>query len=207
MARWPPVVALASLLALSAVFPQKYGLLPGWASAPQWLLVGVLVGLSALAHASPLVRRFEGPVMLGVIGLVTGLVIADVARLVQLALTHGEELRGAALLSTAAVLWISNMVVFSLWYWLVDRGGPERRLRGTAAAPDLLFPRANEAALPEWTPGFFDYVFLAFTTSVAFGPAETAPLTARVKALMMLQALLSLVTLAVAVARAVNILI
>ncbi len=119
--------------------------------------------------------------------------------------TEGAALRGLALLSTAAALWLGNLVVFALWYWLLDRGGPEVRLSGISVPPDLQFPAAN-ATYPEWTPDFIDYVFVAFNTSIAFSPTDTTPVTTRAKLIMMAQALLSLVTLAVAVARAVNIL-
>jgi hypothetical protein len=205
-ARWPPAAALIALLAVAAVLPEKYGLLPNWASEPLWLLVGTLIVLSAFAHASPLLRRIEGPVTFWLVALVTSLVVFDVARLVEMIVTEGSELRGLALLSTAAALWFGNMVVFALWYWLLDRGGPELRIRGIQVPPDLLFPIAQEAALPEWTPDFVDYFFVAFNTSVAFSPTDTTPITPRGKLIMMSQALLSLVTLAIAAARAVNIL-
>jgi hypothetical protein len=204
-ARWPPATALVALLAAAAVLPEKYGLLPNWASEPLWLLAGTLIVLSTFAHASPLLRRIEGPVTFGLVVLVTGLVVYDVARLVEMVVTEGSELRGLALLSTATFLWLGNMVVFALWYWLLDRGGPELRLHGTSMPPDLLFPAAN-AASPEWTPNFIDYFFVAFNTSMAFSPTDTTPVTSRAKLIMMSQALLSLVTLVVAAARAVNIL-
>jgi hypothetical protein len=204
-ARWPPAAALVALLAVAAVLPEKYGLLPNWASEPLWLLVGTLIVLSAFAHASPLLRRIEGPVTFWLVALVTSLVVFDVARLVEMIVTEGAALRGLALLSTAAALWFGNLVVFALWYWLLDRGGPELRLRGIPVPPDLQFPAAN-ATCPEWTPDFIDYVFVAFNTSVAFSPTDTTPITPRGKLIMMSQALLSLVTLAIAAARAVNIL-
>jgi hypothetical protein len=177
-ARWPPAAALVALLGAAAVLPEKYGLLPNWASEPLWLLVGVLIVLSTFAHASPLLRRIEGPVTLSLVALVTGLVVFDLARLVELVVTEGAELRGLALLSTAAALWFGNLVVFALWYWLLDRGGPELRLRGISVPPDLHFPAAY-ATYPEWTPDFIDYIFVAFNTSIAFSPTDTTPVTTR----------------------------
>jgi uncharacterized membrane protein len=101
------------------------------------------------------------------------------------------------------MLWIGNLTVFALWYWALDRGGPEGRLRGADARIDLQFPGASDASAR--APGFLDYVFVAFNTSVAFSPTDTSPMTSRAKFLMMIQAILSLVTLAIVVARAVNI--
>jgi hypothetical protein len=205
-ARWPPAAALVSLLAFGAVFPEKYGLLPAWASVPMWSLVGCLVVLSTFAHTSPALRRMEGSVTRGLLALVTALLIFGIVRLVVLVLAEGSQVRGLPLLSTGATLWLSNMVVFALWYWLVDRGGPERRLSGTHAPPDLQFPRPSDSLAPGGTPQFFDYVFVAFNTSIAFSPTDTSPVTIRAKVLMMTQALLSLVTLVIVVARAVSIL-
>ncbi len=205
-ARWPPAAALVGLLALGAVLPERYGLLPAWASVPMWSLVGCLVVLSTFAHTSPLLRRMEGSVTRGLLALVTALLIFGIVRLVVLVLAEGSQVRGLPLLSTGATLWLSNMVVFALWYWLVDRGGPERRLSGTPAPPDLQFPRPSDSPPPAGTPQFFDYFFVAFNTSIAFSPTDTSPVTIRAKVLMMTQALLSLVTLVIVVARAVNIL-
>jgi hypothetical protein len=205
-ARWPPAAALAGLLTVGAVFPEKYGLLPRWASGPLWLLVLVLIGLSAFAHASPLLRRLEGPVTFGLLALVTGLLVYDVLKLVNLVLAEGSQVRGVPLLSTGATLWLSNTIVFGLWYWQLDRGGPERRRSGAEVDPDLRFPPDGDPDRPPWTPEFFDYVFVAFNMSIAFSPSDTSPLTTRAKLLMMTQALLSLITLVIVVARAVNIL-
>jgi uncharacterized membrane protein len=136
----------------------------------------------------------------------TGLLVLCVGRLVNLVLGESSDLRALPLLATAATLWISNLVVFALWYWLLDRGGPEQRLRGACAPAELQFPRAHDAPEAARTPEFSDYVFFAFTTSIAFSPTDTSPMTTRTKLLMMAQAILSLLTLVVAVARAVNIL-
>ncbi len=161
---------------------------------------------STFAHVSPTLRRLESSVTRGLLVLVTGLLIFSVVHLVVLVLAEGSQLRSLPLLATGATLWLSNLVIFGLWYWLLDRGGPEQRLLGTAVPYDLQFPRPTDSPRENWTPQFFDYVFLAFTTSIAFSPADTFPVTTRAKALMMTQAVLSLVTIVVVVARAVNIL-
>lgn len=202
-ARWPPAAALAALMGVGAIFPERYGLLPSWASGPMWLMVLALIVLSTFAHTSLVLRHMETLLTRALLVLMTALVVGGVCHLVVLVLGEGSELRGLPLLSTGAVLWIGNLTVFALWYWALDRGGPEGRLRGANATADLQFPRANDASAR--TPSFLDYVFVAFNTSVAFSPTDTSPMTSRAKGLMMIQAILSLVTLAIVVARAVNI--
>ncbi len=205
-ARWPPAAALTGLLVFSAMFPEKYGFLPVWVSGPMWSLVLGLLALSTFAHVNPVLRRLESSVTWGLLVLVTGLLIFSVLHLAVLVLDQGSELRSLPLLATGATLWLSNLVVFALWYWLIDRGGPEERLRGTIVLPNLQFPRPADQAREGQVPQFFDYIFFAFTTSIAFSPADTSPMTTRAKVLMMTQAVLSLVTIVVVVARAVNLL-
>jgi uncharacterized membrane protein len=134
-------------------------------------------------------------------------VVASVISVIRLIFAQGVKVHGAPVLSTTAALWAANIVVFALWYWLVDRGGPDRRASGDPRPPDLLFPQAQSEASPhEWRPRFIDYVFVAFTASTAFSPTDTAPLTPRVKVLMMAQSVLSLATVVVLVGRAINVL-
>ena len=110
------------------------------------------------------------------------------------------------MLRDAALLWIINVATFSVWYWESDGGGPALRHREGHRSGDFLFPQMNlgGGVARGWSPGFFDYVFLAFNTSTAFSPTDTSVLSRRAKVLMMLQALLSLVILAVLVSRAIN---
>jgi uncharacterized membrane protein len=109
-------------------------------------------------------------------------------------------------LRDAALLWVINVVTFAVWYWEVDGGGPAQRRREGYVSEDFLFPQMNfgNKTAHNWSPGFLDYLFLAFNTSTAFSPTDTAFLSQRVKLLMMVQALLSLVILAVLVSRAIN---
>jgi uncharacterized membrane protein len=108
------------------------------------------------------------------------------------------------LLRDAALLWVINVFTFAVWYWEIDGGGPGRRHRSRHRSEDFLFPQASLVDHAGWTPGFLDYLFLAFNTSTAFSPTDTAVLSRRAKGLMMVQALLSLMVLAVLVSRAVN---
>ncbi len=108
------------------------------------------------------------------------------------------------LLRAAALLWTFNILVFALWYWEVDGGGPWKRHLSGHRATDFLFPQ--QAAGEHWVPHFLDYLFLAFTGATALSPADTYPLTRLSKVLMMLEAVLSLTVAGILIARAVNLL-
>ena len=125
------------------------------------------------------------------------------------ALLYGAKgATGQGLLIDALNIWLTNVIVFALWFWNLDRGGPA--LRGLRKEPvaDFLFPQMS-ADCPghgNWSPGFIDYVFVSFTNATAFSPTDTLPLTARSKLLFMVQAMASLLTVGLVAARAVNIL-
>jgi hypothetical protein len=108
----------------------------------------------------------------------------------------------------SAQIWLTNVIVFALWYWELDRGGPVARCLPHHRAPDFLFPQmANpDAAPPGWTPSFFDYVYTSFTNAAAFSPTDTMPLSEWAKALFMIQSSASLVTAVLVIARIANIL-
>ena len=141
--------------------------------------------------------------------VLTGLV--SIANLVALnglvwAILQGHAANGKSLLVDSLNIWATNLIIFALWYWNIDR---RSAFFGDDAQPDFVF---TQQTLPQsltrrvYTPGFIDYLFLAFTNATAFSPSDTFPLTARAKLLMMLQALISLVTIALVAARAVGIL-
>ena len=125
------------------------------------------------------------------------------------ALLAGRPRDGRALLLDAMNIWATNVIVFSLWYWQLDRGGASIGPEDHAGTSEFIFPMMT---LPPGTvdtrakPGYVDYLFLSFNTSTAFSPTDTMPLTGRMKLLMMIEASISLLTLALVAARAVNIL-
>lgn len=156
------------------------------------------------------IRRHGGFVRVlafALIGLITIANIVSLARLVN-ALLHASKSSGITLLGDAANLWITNVVCFALWYWELDRGGPGRRGLPGERRPDFLFTnmQAPDFCKKSWRPGFIDYLFLAFTNATAFSPTDTLPLTSTAKVVMMLQSAVSLLTIALVAARAVNIL-
>jgi len=128
---------------------------------------------------------------------------------VMQALLHGAKgPSGHSLLLDALNIWFTNTVVFALWFWNLDRGGPAMRGLVTTGEADFLFPQmaGNFPGKETWTPGFVDYFYLSFTNATAFSPTDTMPLSPRSKLLMAIEASASLLTIGLVTARAVNIL-
>ncbi len=123
-------------------------------------------------------------------------------------LKGGKGPSGQSLLLDALNIWFTNVVIFALWFWNIDRGGPAVRGLGQTDTPDFLFPQMLGAGDkdPAWSPGFLDYVYVSFTNATAFSPTDTMPLSGRAKMLMAIEAFVSLLTVGLVAARAVNIL-
>jgi hypothetical protein len=206
--RWPAMVAL---LAGSALF---YALPPALKVGPDWLLV-ILVALLSLPGV--LFRQWRHRTLIRVCGyaavsLMTLAMIGSLSLLVARLPLHEEA--PADLLRAATALWIGNVLVFAAWYWRLDAGGPHQRdLRESHTDGAFLFPQMTltkelrrEMGEADWKPEFMDYLFLAFSASTAFSPTDVPVLSRWAKALMMIQAVISLTTIALLAARAVNIL-
>lgn len=153
-------------------------------------------------------RRFN--LLLG-LALVVVISFANARALLVLlgALLGGKPHNGRTLLLDALNIWATNVIVFSLWYWVLDRGGPAVGRSDHRGTSEFIFPNMTLApgtVGADARPGYVDYLFLSFNTSTAFSPTDTMPLTVRMKLLMMLEATVSLLTLALVAARAVNIL-
>lgn len=202
------------MLALLAVGGLRLALPAPLSVGPSWLLL-FLVGM--LLVPTTLARRFGDDRLNQVLGyLMASVVTADMIwslALLLLALpAHREGPR--ELLLSAGALWTTNILVFASWYWRLDAGGPRaRELRGVHTDGAFLFPQMTldqqaKRTMGEqyWSPGFIDYLFLAFTTSTAFSPTDTPVLDPWAKVLVMLQALISYTTVALLAARAINIL-
>jgi hypothetical protein len=162
-------------------------------------------------------RRFKWPMLIrvlgyAVVGIMTLAMIGSLSLLVSRLPLHRES--PADLLRAATALWICNVLVFASWYWRLDAGGPyQRDLRESHTDGAFLFPQMTlslelreEMGEDDWKPGFMDYLFLAFNTSTAFSPTDVPVLSRWAKGLMMIQAIISLTTIAILAARAVNIL-
>ena len=198
--RWPAAVALLIVGALYAVIS---GTLTFGPRAFLLALVAVLLVplLSAHQQGRHRLARLLG---LGLVSVVTVAVVVSVFLLIS-SLLSGQT-PPQKLLLDAALLWVINVVKFAVWYWEIDGGGPAQRHQEGHVSEDFLFPQGNlgDKIARAWSPGFLDYLFLAFNTSTAFSPTDTAVLSQRAKVLMMVQALLSLLILAVLVGRAIN---
>ena len=147
---------------------------------------------------------------MALIGLVSAVNIISLYLLVHYLLHHtGRPTQGRPLILAGVVLWVTNVLLFGLWYWELDRGGPVERVMNADARPDFLFPQMTlpqQYAPRNWIPGLIDYLYVSFTNATAFSPTDTMPLTATAKLLMSAQALTALLTIGLVVARAVNIL-
>ncbi len=206
--RWPAVLALLAVGGLRFALPSEL------AVGPEWLVLAVVVVLIV----PTVVARMRGHhTMNQVLGyLITSVVTLDMCwslvLLVKALPSHSESPK--ALLISAGALWITNILVFASWYWRLDAGGPRaREIRGVHTDGAFLFPQMtlDQTAKREmgeecWSPGFVDYLFLAFNTSTAFSPTDVPVLSRWAKLLMMVQALISFATVALLAARAVNIL-
>jgi hypothetical protein len=130
------------------------------------------------------------------------LVLAVIASLVS-----GHETSGAHLLLKGASVWLTNVILFGLWFWLFDRGGPASRIDPDPPPPDFQFPQMEnpELAAPDWRPHFVDYMYVSFTNSIAFSPTDSMPLNRWAKLLMLVEASISALVILLVAARAVNI--
>jgi hypothetical protein len=147
-------------------------------------------------------RRKVGIVLLGLASAANALLVFGVIA----SLISGHEKSGAQLLMKAGTVWLTNVILFGLWFWLYDQGGPLRRLRG-GGPPDFLFPQIDspDVAAPDWRPHFIDYMYVSFTNSIAFSPTDTLPLSKWAKLLMLFESAISALVVLLVAARAVNI--
>jgi hypothetical protein len=206
-ARWPAVFALFAIVGLRVALPRSLAASPAWVPL---LAVTMLVIPTILARQ---MRRYQLNRWLGFV--ITGIVTLDMVWSLTLLVASlpAHRLAPTILLRSSAVLWISNILIFASWYWRLDAGGPNARdRRAVHGEGSFLFPQMTlDASDPDspvhgWSPGFVDYLFLAFNTSTAFSPTDVPVLSRWAKLLMMLQSCISLATLALLAARAVNIL-
>ncbi|WP_433964342.1 hypothetical protein [Tunturiibacter gelidiferens] len=205
--RWPAMLALLAVGGLRLALPESLSVGPDWLLIT---LVGVLMIPTVWARRRGLdnLNKILGYVLTSI---VTIDMIWSLGLLLAALPLHKESPQD--LLRSASALWITNILVFASWYWRLDAGGPRaRELRGHADGaflfPQMTLNRQAKRDMGEqcWSPGFVDYLFLAFNTSTAFSPTDSPVLSSWAKILMMVQALISFATVALLAARAVNIL-
>jgi uncharacterized membrane protein len=203
---WEPQLVVACTIALQLSLSESVTIGPNWLfpALEGALLLGLVI---ASPHPnvrhSPIRRR----VAIGMIALVSA---ANAVSLVRLShsLLHGGKENGHQLILSGIVLWCTNVLLFGLWYWEIDRGGPAARAQHERDTPDFLFPQmvTPDFAPRGWMPQLIDYLYVSLTNATAFSPTDTMPLTPTAKWLFSAQSLISLVTIGLVVARAVNIL-
>ncbi len=199
--RWPAVVAAVTMSLLYSVLPSRLRI------GPVWLLPVIVFALVTLAAGA---RRRGYHDLTHKLGLALTLMVTlavVLSAFLLVARLPGVKMPAADLLRESGLIWLTNILVFALWYWEIDGGGPAMRRRDRHASTDFLFPqmqRRDDGSAQNWAPGLLDYLFLAFNTSTAFSPTDTLVLSPRAKVLMMCQSLISLVVIAVLAARAIN---
>lgn len=205
---WPVRLAVASATALQVALPNRYEIPPTWLLPTLGVLLGV--GLS-VAHPKRITKHTPQLRLVSIM-LIAVITLANAGSAVRLitALLQGRAHEDSAttLLLTGGAIWLTNVIVFGMWYWNLDRGGPAARAQALKTYPDFLFPQmtAPDLSPSDWQPQFVDYLYLSFTNAAAFSPTDTLPLARWAKMTMMLQSVVSLGTVVLVIARAVNIL-
>jgi uncharacterized membrane protein len=219
---WPSAALIASAV-LYADLPSRFiaGPTSGAFSVARWVLPALTVLVLAVLFASVpgswltrtlglhghrlhVTRRW---LSLTTIAIVSAANAVSIILLVHL-LVHGAQANASSLLRAAVHMWVVNVLLFGLWYWQLDGGGPLERPMCEPSGRDFLFPQQTEPALMGggWRPLFLDYLYVSFTNASAFSPTDTMPLSRWAKMLMLVQSAISLTLAVMVVARAVNIL-
>jgi uncharacterized membrane protein len=202
---WPAQLTVAAAIALALDLPSRITI------AQVWLLPAIegvlLLALVMTTPWVPLHRHAQRRrVALGLVGLVTASNLVNLGLLVH-DILH-ESLLGHALLLAGVEIWLTNVLLFAVLYWELDRGGPMARRLPELERPDFLFVQMTDIKLGglEWRATYVDYLYTSFTNATAFSPTDTMPLTPAAKLMMLVQSGASLLTLGVVFARAINIL-
>jgi len=207
--RLPVLFALVAVIGLQLGIPKSYTVVPRWPLiALELLLLAVLTWLNPLrlTNATRL-GRYATWVLLAAITLDNTLS----AVLLDIRILSGEvSNKAAVLLGSGAAIFVTNIIVFGIWYWELDRGGPFARRAGEQPYPDFMFPQMDpdtaKLVRPGWRPTFVDYLYVSLTNAMAFSPTDTMPLARWAKGMMAVQSLVAVTTIALVIARAVNVL-
>lgn len=205
---WGAQLVILAAILLDISLSRKVAVIhPGWVLPA---LEGIVVLALALASPHPRLRHtpLRRHLSLIVIGIVSAANSISLVLLCEQLLRHHAE-SGPALLGSGLVLWATNVLLFGVWYWFLDRGGPLARADAHCPnPPDFLFVQMTQPdyAPAGWKPKLVDYLYTSFTNATAFSPTDTMPLSPTAKWMMAAQSLTALVTVGLVVARAVNIL-
>jgi uncharacterized membrane protein len=200
-------LAVATAIALQFSLPDRHILSPTLLfPAVESLLFVVLLTRRGVSHTDPwsVARR---RIIMGLVIVLSADNLLAVVELVR-GILFDTHVTGTVLLATGGAVWWTNIIAFSIWFWMLDRGGPTARAAGHASPPSFVFAQmvSGEYAPKHWEPRYFDYLYLAFTNATAFSPTDTMPMNRRAKALMLAQSAISLVVALMIISRAVGIL-
>jgi uncharacterized membrane protein len=203
---WPAQLTVLAAILLQLLLPETLKAGPSWLvpSLEGALLVGMFVVTpNVVDEENPRRRR----IALSLTAFVSGANVFSLGALTHFLLHHQVE-NGRGLILSGVLIWLTNFLIFALWYWELDRGGPGRRAAGIDGPPDFLFPQMTDDRIEprDWRPQFVDYLYVSLTNNTAFSPTDTMPLTPMTKLIMGVQSLVSLLTIGLIVSRAVNIL-
>jgi hypothetical protein len=203
---WPAQLTVLAAVLLSLDLPSGLTIRPVWLiPAIEGVLLVALVVMTPRAQQQTQARRGLALVLIGLVSA------SNLLNLVLLThrLLNGPSTTsfGHALILAGVEIWITNVLLFAVWFWELDRGGPLARRADELRAPDFLFPQMTDPRLGgiDWRGGYIDYLYTSFTNATAFSPTDTMPLSPMAKMLMAVQSGASLVTIGMVVARAVNI--
>jgi len=204
---WPAQATILAAIGLQVALPDQLTVGPRWLipALEAALLLGMFLATPRqLEHEHPRRRR----IALGLTAFVTAANVYSLAALTHFLLHHNPPGGGRQLIISGVLIWLTNFLIFGLWYWEMDRGGPGRRAAGRDGPPDFLFPQMTDDRIEpiSWRPQFIDYLYVSLTNATAFSPTDTMPLSPPAKGTMGVQAVVSLVTIGLIVSRAVNIL-
>lgn len=205
--RFPAIIAIVTAIGLQLVVPARLALQPTWLlpALETLMLAALIVANPTRSDGRRSWRRWLAVALVAAMSVANGW---SAARLVVDLATGAVGTKASELLVDGGAIWLTNIIVFSLWYWELDRGGPAARARAVRRHPDFLFAQMQQPGLArdDWAPGFADYLYLSFTCATAFSSADVLPLSQWAKMIMMVQALVSLVTVVLIIAQAVNLL-
>lgn len=204
--RWPVALVVVLTISIQYLLPEELVFQPRWVppTIEIALLLGILIAGPKRIKSNPRGMRTAGLILAGMMSIGNA---HQALRLIIGIIEGSDTLNASQLLLAGAGIWFTNIVVFALWYWELDRGGPAARASGLRKNPDFLFTQMRHTHGPdEWKPSFFDYLYVAFTNATSFSPTDTMPLSRWAKMAMMCQATVSLSIATLVIARAIGIL-
>ncbi|HEY1825894.1 MAG TPA: DUF1345 domain-containing protein [Acidimicrobiales bacterium] len=201
--RWPADLSVLVCAGLYVLLSDRLVVGPRW--LVPGLVVLLLIPLTIRRHRRPDDSRFIRRLAMSITAIVTAANVVSVGLLVHYILYTRHTLDALGLIYSAASIWTTNVIIFGLWFWELDRGGPHLRVGPDARPPDLQFPQMTVDAEGEsWHPRYFDYLYTSFANGTSFAPADAMPLTGSMKAVFASEALISFLTIAIIAGEAIN---